>query len=56
MPFALAAVAFFVKSYRNTNIVKIFNITKKNKYDYSKSVYINKRTKICIICPKHGEF
>ena len=32
MPFALAAVAFFTKSYRNTNIVKIFNITKKNKY------------------------
>ena len=28
----------------------------QNKYDYSKSVYINKRTKICIICPKHGEF
>lgn len=28
----------------------------KNKYNYSKSVYINKRTKICIICPKHGEF
>ena len=32
MPFALAAVAFFIKNYRNTNIVKIFNITKKNKY------------------------
>ena len=32
MSFALAAVAFFIKNYRNTNIVKIFNITKKNKY------------------------
>ena len=27
-----------------------------NKYDYSKVEYINNRTKICIICHKHGEF
>ena len=27
-----------------------------NKYDYSKVEYINKRTKVCIICPEHGEF
>ena len=27
-----------------------------DKYDYSKVVYINNRTKICIICPEHGEF
>ena len=27
-----------------------------NKYDYSKSVYINAVTKVCIICPEHGEF
>ena len=27
-----------------------------NKYDYSKSIYKNTKTKICIICPKHGEF
>lgn len=26
------------------------------KYDYSKTEYINARTKVCIICPKHGEF
>lgn len=26
------------------------------KYDYSKVKYINADTKICIICPKHGEF
>ena len=28
----------------------------KNKYDYSKTEYINSRTKVCIICPIHGEF
>ena len=27
-----------------------------DKYDYSKVEYVNSRTKICIICPKHGEF
>ena len=27
-----------------------------NKYDYSKVIYLNAKTKICIICPKHGEF
>jgi hypothetical protein len=26
------------------------------KYDYSQAVYINKSTKIKIICPEHGEF
>lgn len=27
-----------------------------NKYDYSKVKYKNNKTKVCIICPKHGEF
>ena len=27
-----------------------------DKYDYSKVEYINSKTKICIICPEHGEF
>ena len=27
-----------------------------NKYDYSKTQYINTNTKVCIICPIHGEF
>ena len=27
-----------------------------NKYDYSKVEYKNNRTKVCIICPEHGEF
>ena len=28
----------------------------RNKFDYSKVDYVNYRTKVCIICPKHGEF
>lgn len=27
-----------------------------DKYDYSKVEYVNTHTKVCIICPKHGEF
>ncbi len=27
-----------------------------NKYDYSKSVYVDRKTKLKIICPIHGEF
>lgn len=27
-----------------------------DKYDYSKCIYIDNRTKVCIICRKHGEF
>jgi len=27
-----------------------------NKYNYSKAEYVNSKTKITIICPKHGEF
>ena len=27
-----------------------------DKYDYSKVEYVNTHTKVCIICPEHGEF
>jgi hypothetical protein len=27
-----------------------------DKYDYSKVNYVKSTTKVCIICPKHGEF
>lgn len=30
--------------------------THNNKYDYSKTVYVNMRTPVVIICPIHGEF
>ena len=32
------------------------NIIHSNKYDYSKTSYVNNRTKVTIICPIHGEF
>ena len=27
-----------------------------DKYDYSKVEYVNNHSKVCIICPEHGEF
>ena len=32
------------------------NIKHNHKYDYSKVKYINNSTKVCIVCPEHGEF
>lgn len=32
------------------------NVIHHNKYDYSKVEYVNNSTKVCIICPEHGEF
>ena len=40
---------------RDSFILKADLIHSK-KYDYSKVEYINNKTKVCIICPKHGEF
>lgn len=36
--------------------IKKSNIIHNFKYDYSKVDYTNNITKVCIICPKHGEF
>ena len=41
----------------NTNeIVRMFKEVHGDKYDYSKVNYKTMRTKVCIICPIHGEF
>ena len=40
----------------NLDIIKRFNDIHNNKYDYSKVEYKNMNTKVCIICPEHGEF
>lgn len=30
--------------------------THGDKYDYSRVKYVNTRTKVCLVCPEHGEF
>ena len=37
-------------------IIRRFKKIHGDKYDYSKVKYINLQTKVCIICPIHGEF
>ena len=45
---------------RKTNTIEQFilkaNKIHNNKYDYSKTNYIDSKTKVCIICSIHGEF
>lgn len=38
------------------NFIEKSKIIHNDKYDYSKVEYINSKTKVCIICPDHGEF
>lgn len=46
------------KNYKITtgSFIERSNEIHNYKYDYSKTEYVNKTTKVCIICPKHGEF
>lgn len=45
-----------VKRLTNDEFIKRARNTHGDKYDYSKVEYINAQTKVCIICPVHGEF
>ena len=38
------------------SFIKKAKMVHGDKYDYSKAEYIHSHTKICIICPIHGEF
>ena len=50
------------KTYNNGRRLTTEEFIKKakevhgDKYDYSKVEYKNTSTKVCIICPEHGEF
>ena len=44
------------KKITTEEFIEKAKIVHSNKYDYSKSVYVNSKTKVCIICPEHGEF
>ena len=48
-----------IKSKRSYSLADFLKFAKEkhgDKYDYSKVDYVNSRTKVCIICPEHGEF
>ncbi len=40
----------------NDKFISEAQMIHNGKYDYSKVEYVNAKTKICIICPEHGEF
>lgn len=45
-----------MKKYSNNEFIKKAKEVHGNKYNYSNVEYINSQTKVCIICPEHGEF
>lgn len=44
------------KRILDIDFVKLAKNVHGDKYDYSKANYINKKTKVCIVCPEHGDF
>lgn len=53
-----AQILLWDKRGRKTteSIINEFKELHGDKYDYSKVKYVNNHTKVCIICPIHGEF
>ena len=45
-----------LKHYNNDIFKEKGNKKHNNEYDYTKTEYVNSLTKVCIICPIHGEF
>lgn len=44
------------KKLTTEDFIKKAILVHGDKYDYSKVIYINSKSKVCIICPEHGEF
>lgn len=44
------------KKFTKEDFIEKARLAHGDKYDYSKVEYINAHTKVCIICPIHGEF
>ena len=44
------------RSFTRQDFINICNNVHHNFYDYSKLDYVNNMSKVCIICPEHGEF
>jgi len=44
------------KKLTTNDVIERFRKIHGNKYDYSKINYVNNHTKICIVCPMHGDF
>ena len=49
-------IKIMAKKISKEEFIARSNNIHNNKYDYSKVEYVNNKTKVCIICPEHGEF
>lgn len=45
-----------MKKLTQEEVIKKFIAVHGNRFDYSKALYTNAKTKVCIICKIHGEF
>ena len=45
-----------IRRYTDDSFIRLSKAKHGNKYDYSKVKYLGSETKVCIICPEHGEF
>lgn len=45
-----------MKKSTTEEFIKMAEVVHGGKYDYSKVNYVNIDTKVCIVCPEHGEF
>ena len=49
-------IRFENKKVLQEDWIKAASKLHNNKYDYSKVNYVDAKTKVCIVCPEHGEF
>lgn len=55
-PFCSATAAAYRMSDGRTLFIKKAKKKYGDRYDYSKVEYVDNATKVCIVCPEHGEF
>jgi len=44
------------KSHATEGFIRRVRAFHGEKFEYSKVEYVNNSTKVCIVCPEHGEF
>lgn len=49
-------VGVYMQKLTREEVVKRLYNKWGDKYDYSKVVYVNRRTKVCVTCKEHGDF
>jgi hypothetical protein len=45
-----------IRRYTTEEFIRLSKKAHGDKYNYDDTIYINRRLKVCIMCPNHGEF